>query len=122
MTRFDETMARAKACLSSMIRKRDAVGMAAMRSVMASLENACSVEVPDRTLLSGEIAGAVPIGQSEVPRRSLSDEEVDQILDTEISMRTEQAESFTHVHRDLEAAMSIYQATLIRRLREGIGP
>ena len=121
MTRFDETMARAKACLSSMIRKRDAAGMAAMRSVMASLENACSVDVPDRTL-SGEIAGAVPIGQSEVPRRSLTDEEVDQILDTEISMRTEQAESFTRVHRDLEAAMSIYQATLIRRLREGIGP
>ena len=92
MTHFEETMARAKACLSSMIRKRNPAGMAAMRSVISSLENACAVEIP---VPMDEAAAHVLSPHSETARRLLSDNEVNQILANELAMRTEQFDTFT---------------------------
>ncbi|MCL2784798.1 MAG: hypothetical protein FWD55_05060 [Propionibacteriaceae bacterium] len=47
------------------------------------------------------------------------EDEVDEVLDAEIAMRTHEAQTLTEANRDLEASMASYQATLITRLREG---
>jgi len=118
---FDEVMAQARAGLSAMIRRKDAAGMAAFRSVMAALDNACAVpppEPPAGTAAEG-IALAVPFGTAEVPRRQVSPDEVDHILSAEITMRTEQATALDQAQRDLDAALARYQAALLTRLRDG---
>ena len=121
MTRFDEIMVQARAGLVGMIRRKNPAGIAGLRSVIAALENSCAVPaVPENlAVTSDSIAGAVQFGESEAQRRTLTDEEVDQILDEEIDMRHQQAESLDRVHRDLEASIARYQATLITRLKDG---
>jgi len=107
--RYGEVMALARAGLTGMIRRKDPAGIAGLRSIMAALENACTVPVSFQ----------VRTGDSEAPRRTLSDEEVDRILDDEIAMRTEQADVLSTAHHDLESSMARYQATLIIRLKAG---
>ena len=112
--RFDEVMSLARAGLTGMIRRKDPAGIAGLRSIMAALENACAVPVPAQPE-----AEPVRVGEAEAERRTLSDEEVDRILDEEIAMRTEQADVLATAHHDLESSMARYQATLITRLKAG---
>ena len=111
--RYDEVMALTRAGLTGMIRRKDPAGISGLRSIISALENACAVPVADS---SGEYAR---VGSTEVEGRTLSDEEVDRILDDEIAMRTEQAEFLSAAHHDLESSMARYQATLITRLKAG---
>jgi len=111
--KYGEVMALAKAGLTGMIRRKDPAGIAGLRSIIAALENAYAVPVTDS---AGEYARA---GSTEVERRTVSDEEVDRILDEEIAMRTEQADVLSATHHDLESSMARYQATLITRLKSG---
>ena len=117
---YVEVMGRARAILGGMIHSRDAAGIAAMRSVISALENACAVpEESGESDASEFIAGARSFREAEALRRSLSDEEIDQILADEVSMRLEQADALTKAKRDLESSMARYQATVVTRLREG---
>jgi len=92
-----------------------------LRSVISALENAGSVPVASAGLPPGgeHVAGAVRFGEAESEARVLTGEEVDQILADEIAMRLQQADVLDQAHRDLEAAMARYQATLITRLVDG---
>ena len=113
---YDEVMARAKAALTGLIRRRDAAGIAALRSVISELDNACAVPVDE-----SPTADTVEVGLSEAPRRGLSAADVERILDCEMAMRQEQAQALSAAGRDLEASIAGYQATLVRRLRDGDG-
>jgi predicted fused transcriptional regulator/phosphomethylpyrimidine kinase len=120
--RFDEVIAVARAALAGVIRKRDPAGIAALRSVISALENACVVpSLGPEFGTSTHLAGTVEFGTSEAPRRTLSAEEVDRILAEEITTRQEQAQVFEKNHRDLEAAMARYQARVVARLLESGG-
>ena len=81
---------------------------------MAALDNACALPTPAKPEVE-----YVRVGEAETPRRTLSDEEVDRILDEEIAMRIEQANVLSAAHHDLESSMARYQATLITRLKSG---
>lgn len=140
MTRYDEVMAAARAELTGLIRQKDPAGIAAIRSVMAELENACAVPLDDAaqaglggSSASGQhttndregsaldapsqhIAGAQPYGHTEVARRVLSDAEVDRIVRSEIAARRDEVATFERLGRDREAAMAGYQAALIERI------
>ena len=112
--RYDEVMSLARAGLTGMIRRKDPAGISGLRSIITALENACAVPIADAT--GGEYAR---VGEAEAERRTVSDEEVNRILDAEIAMRTEQADVLSTAHHDLESSMARYQATLITRLKAG---
>jgi len=106
-------MALARAGLAGMIRRKDPAGISGLRSIISALENACAVPI------SAQPGESAIFGSTEATRRTLSNEEVDRILDDEIAMRTEQAEFLSTAHHDLESSMARYQATLITRLKAG---
>jgi uncharacterized protein YqeY len=123
-TRFATLTAALRAELKRALRARDAAAIAALRSLLSALDNACAqpddavraTGAPSAT--SAHVAGAVVgVGTSDVPRRELDDDVVDGILTREIAQRRDQAASFDQAGRDREAAMAQYQAKLLSRFQ-----
>ncbi|MDR1513602.1 MAG: GatB/YqeY domain-containing protein [Propionibacteriaceae bacterium] len=123
-TRFALLTAALRGELKRALRARDAAAIAALRSLMSALDNACAQPAdaargdgaPSAT--SVHVAGAVVgVGTSDVPRRELDDEVVDAILAREIGQRRDQAAAFDRAGRDREAAMAQYQAKLLSRFQ-----
>ncbi|MDR1212834.1 MAG: hypothetical protein LBK54_01840 [Propionibacteriaceae bacterium] len=107
--------------LKRAIRSRDAAAIAALRSLLSTLDNAGAQPVSAAPPAAGSqhFAGAVAgLGAAEVARRRLGAAEVAQLIDQEVAGRLEQAEHLERAGRDRESAWARYQAKLLSRFRE----
>jgi uncharacterized protein YqeY len=99
-------------------KKRDAVRVSALRSALAAIDNAetpGTVEVVGRP--AGAIAGAVAgVGATEVARRELSDEQIRNLVRSEIDERLSASEAFTSGGHTERAAMLRAEATILAGL------
>ena len=69
------------------LKKRDAIAIKTIRSLMAALDNAEAVQVaaPETMPMAGGIAGATDgLGSSDVPRKELAKEDIRKIIQNEI--------------------------------------
>jgi uncharacterized protein YqeY len=73
---------RLRASLTAALRARDSVAVTAYRSALAAVDNAGAVEPPQ-----GPVGAALGVGAREFRRRELSDEQVREIVQREISER-----------------------------------
>ena len=80
--RLTQLQGRLRASLTAALKTRDAVGVAAFRSALASVDNAGAVEA-----LQGPVRTGLGVGAREASRRELSDEQVREIVRREISDR-----------------------------------
>lgn len=100
----DEWRTRLRGQLLAARKDRDAVRTSALRSALATIDNA---ETPDGGELdapsSGTIAGGVVgLGAAEVARRRLTDEQIRELIRAEVDERLTAADEFTtggHVQR-----------------------
>jgi len=90
--------ARIQAALMPALRSRDDIAVSALRSTLAALANAEVVEVDhagsQAVALSEHVAGATPEGGAEAPRAELGEDEVRQVVATEVSEREEAASHY----------------------------
>lgn len=108
-----DAQVRLRAALAEALRRRDTIAVSALRSVLSAIGNAEAVAAPAATgTTSAHFAGAAAgLGAGETSRRSLSDAEVSQILQAEISERLAAA-------RDCESSGHAARA---QRLRQEAG-
>ena len=89
---------RIQTALMPALRSRDDVAVSALRSTLAALANAESAEVGDSdgraVAFSEHVAGAAPDGGAEVPRAELSEEDVREVVASEVSEREEAASHY----------------------------
>ncbi|MDR0416444.1 MAG: hypothetical protein LBH76_03855 [Propionibacteriaceae bacterium] len=113
-----------RAQLTSAVRAKDAPAIAAWRSLLSRLDNACAVPAPpaaEPTAASEHIAGAVAgVGAAEAPRRDLSAAEIEAIVAAEAASRSEAADWLDQAGRDRESTAARYQAKLLTRYHDAI--
>jgi uncharacterized protein len=82
--------------LRAALKARDTVAVSALRSALSAIANAEAVDTPpSRASGSQFVAGGVSgLGGGDVPRRMLSDADVDEIVRTEISERLRAADDY----------------------------
>ena len=99
-------------------KKRDSTRTAALRSVLSAIDNAeAPAAVPAQGQASGEIAGAVKgLGATEVARRELSDEQIRDLVRSEIDERLSAADDFTAGGHTERAATLRAEATVLTDL------
>lgn len=90
---------RLRAALREALRSRDRVATAALRSVLAALDNSTAVPVAPRPAAGGagsvHVAGGVAgLGAGEVPRRELTAAETAAVLRAEIAERRAAAAAY----------------------------
>ncbi|MDR1386683.1 MAG: hypothetical protein LBJ44_03645 [Propionibacteriaceae bacterium] len=118
---YESVTVTARAELKRALRSRDAAAIAALRSLLAVLDNA-GAQPPSRSdaaaTVSEHFAGAVAgLGATEAERRRLDPAEVAQLVEREVADRLEQAEQLERAGRDRESAWARYQAKLLSRLQ-----
>ena len=90
--------ARIQAALMPALRSRDDIAVSALRSTLAALANAETVEVGGTdghaVAFSEHVAGAAPDSGAEVSRAELGEEDVRQVVATEASEREEAASHY----------------------------
>jgi hypothetical protein len=94
--------------------------MAALRTLIAAIDNAESVEdqPPAPPSSSDHVAGAVRgLGAADAPRRSLSERALQRIIENELWERDAQAERLTLLGRTDEASRLRSEADVIARYR-----
>jgi uncharacterized protein len=100
----DDLRTRLQAALKDALKARDKPAVAALRSAMAAIDNAQAVptEQPPATEASSEhLAGtAVGLRAAEAERKTLSAEELDEIVRTEITDRREAADHYRRAGQD----------------------
>ena len=89
---LQETQQQLRAALQDALRERDEPAGSALRSAIAALDNAGAID-------SDEHAGAIEaaasgVGAAEVPRRELTDHEVQYLLAAEVDQREATAASY----------------------------
>ncbi len=84
------------------MKARDAAAVSALRSALAAIDNAESVDAPSvGKKYSGPIAGAVSgLGAAEAPRRELSEDEIEDIVRAEVAERRAAAKEYGSLGRD----------------------
>lgn len=98
------TQERFTAAMKDAMRARDKVALSALRSVLGVISNAEAVPADDVELVESSIAGASSgVGSSERARRELTDEQVVEIVRSEIAERRVAAEEYRGLGQD-EAA------------------
>ncbi|MDR1077710.1 MAG: hypothetical protein LBL55_03425 [Propionibacteriaceae bacterium] len=121
-TTYDAVTTALRVELKRAIRSRDAAAIAALRSLLSTLDNAGAQPVASQSASSTgseHFAGALAgLGAAEVERRPLDAAEVAQLIDQEVAGRLEQAEHLERAGRDRESAWARYQAKLLSRFRE----
>jgi hypothetical protein len=101
---------RLRAALSAAMEQRDTASVAVLRSALAALDNAGAVPVQDTGSAAIEASPVGP-GAREAPRRELSDDDLERLLQAEISERQDAARVYEQAGRQDQA----------RRLREEAG-
>jgi hypothetical protein len=92
--------------------------MAALRNLIAAIDNAESVEDASSSSppSSAHVAGAVPgLGAADAPRRSLSESDLQRIIETELWERDAQAERLILLGRTDDASRLRVEAKVIAR-------
>jgi uncharacterized protein len=93
-----DVQARLRRALAEAIRARDTIAVSALRSALGAIGNAEAVEsgtAAPAGSASPNIAGAVSgLGAAEVPRRSLSSAQIEQIVRVEATEREEAARDY----------------------------
>lgn len=114
----DEYRAMLRAALREEMKARRTWAVSALRETIAAIDNAESVSaVPPTALSSTVIAGAVAgLGNSEVPRRVLTPNDVAAIVAREMNERRAAASQYVALGRHEEAATLDAQATLLEKV------
>lgn len=84
---MEEIKKRLSGDLKNAMKEKNDVAVKAIRSLVSALDNAgaVAIEVPTNMPMAGGIAGATDgLGSTEVPRRELSDGEIQEIIQKEI--------------------------------------
>ncbi|HYW25573.1 MAG TPA: hypothetical protein VE953_15495 [Terriglobales bacterium] len=105
--------------LTNAIRTRDAVAASALRAALAAIENAEAVAAPE-TRISGTgpspVAGAlVGLGAAEVPRRELTEAEVEEIVRGEVADLLAAAGEYAHRGQHARAEQLRAEAAVLSR-------
>jgi uncharacterized protein YqeY len=99
------------------MKDRDAVGVAALRSALAAIDNAEAVRVDGPADYGDGGMGEVGLGMAEVARGVLTDDEVMSIVRSEIEERIAEAEDYERVGEPARAErLRAEAATLARHL------
>ena len=96
---------RLRAALPAAVKARDRTAMAALRATLAAIDNAEAAERPadvDRHLGIEQLP--VGVGAAEVPRRVLTDAQVEQIVRAELAEREAVAREYERAGRPERAA------------------
>jgi|SRR5215472_7750805 len=103
--------------LASALKERDPVATAALRSVLAAIDNAEAVDLPPAARpMGGPIAAAVVgLGRGDVPRRQLTAADVAQIVQAEIEERENAALQYDAAGRADRAVRLRAEAAVIRQ-------
>jgi len=89
---------RLRAALRQAMKDRDRDAVAGLRSAIAAVDNAESVDAGELTKVAGAIAGArTGLGAAEAPRRQLSAAAVAALVQSEVDERTAAADSYAAV-------------------------
>lgn len=97
MPELNHTRDRMRAQLKDAMRARDGIQVAALRSALAALDNAESFPTEAR---AGAVEQAVGLGAAEVPRRVLSEADVEAVLQGEIDELLTAADQLVAAGRD----------------------
>jgi uncharacterized protein len=104
--------------LTIALKARDRVAIAALRSTIAAIENAESVDAASAnssTADSEHIAGATAgVGSSDVPRRLLSENDVIAVVRGQIEERLQAADQYEQLGKVGEAARLRGEAVVLR--------
>jgi len=103
------------------MKERDRSAVSALRSALGAIDNAEAVDSPEMSRPGdGPIAGARSgLGVSEVPRRDLSEQEMTEIVRTEIAERSAAADMYeSDGHGDRAARLRAEASALARQLDE----
>lgn len=111
--------------LALAIRERDAVAVSALRTALAAIENAEAVS-PAASEAEAEAKGPSPgpspvagsvlgLGAGEVPRRDLTDADVERILRTEVAERLSAAGDYERHGQAARADRLRAEATILSR-------
>jgi hypothetical protein len=103
------------------MKERDRSAVSALRSALGAIDNAEAVDSPEMSRPGdGPIAGARSgLGVSEVPRRDLSEQEMAEIVRTEITERSAAAARYElDGHGDRAARLRAEASALARQLDE----
>ena len=109
---------RLQAGLVAAMKAKDRVAVAAIRSALAAVANAESVPgtTPD-TAGSQHVAAAVHgVGAGDVPRRELSELDVLDLVDAEITERHQHADEYDALGQDAAAAQLRAEAAVLEEL------
>ena len=91
---------RLRAALPAAVKARDRVALAALRSTLAALDNAEAVDrAPDADRNLGIEQLPVGVGAAEVPRRVLTEAQVEQIVRAELAEREAAARDYERAGR-----------------------
>jgi uncharacterized protein YqeY len=86
---------RLRRALPSALKARDQATVAALRSVLAAIDNAQAVEAPPAPRSDSVVAGAVTgLGAGEAPRRQLSEDDVAAVVRAEVADRRAAASDY----------------------------
>lgn len=102
--------------LAAAIKGRDQIAIAALRTALAAIDNAEAVDArPDRAATgSSHIAGAsAGVGSSDVPRRALSDADIDAIVRQQATERWDAAAAYDRLGRAQEADVLRREAAIL---------
>ncbi|HLR28927.1 MAG TPA: hypothetical protein VK086_09560 [Ruania sp.] len=120
-----------RAELKSAMRARDRVAVAALRSAIATIDNAEAVPaetpLPEANVAASEdaqqhVAGAVVgVGNSEVTRRELGEARMRELVSADITEREEHADDYDRLGRADSAEQLRAEAAVLRGVLDGAG-
>jgi uncharacterized protein YqeY len=111
-----DVRARMGAALTTAMRARDRVAVAALRSALGRVSNAEAVPV-DSAPPAGALHDApVGAGAADAPRRELTEADVRAVVEAEVAEHEHAAEHFTAIGRPDDAARVSAQAEVLRAL------
>ena len=103
---------RLQQALSRALKERDTEAVSALRSALGAIANAEAVPVPQRT--GTEVM--LGVGPSEVPRRELTKDEIDGIVEAEIVERRQAAAGLVGLGQDAHMERLVEQAKVLERV------
>jgi uncharacterized protein YqeY len=112
--------ARLQLALRSALKARDTAAVSALRSAMSAISNAEAIE-PGLVASGGSthIAGAVAgLGAGEAQRRHLTEPEVDQIVQAEITERHRAADEYGQTGHSDRADRLRHEASVLQSVRQ----
>lgn len=110
---------RLRRALADAIKARDHEAVSALRSALAAIDNAEAVDAqtaPPVGAATAEVASSVAgVGAAEVPRRALTESEVETLVRAEVAERLAAADDYEHHDQPEHARRLRREAEVLRR-------